>query len=279
MEPQSIQELLITLLITLQDFVINSGLSLIWAIIILFGGYWLSGIGERVVRTVLNKGRVNPSVVPFVATLIHYGIIIFATLAALEQIGIETTSIIALLGAAGLAIGLALEGTLSNFAAGFLILIFRPFKVGDFVEISSSFGKVEEIRIFNTIIVTLDNKTVIVPNSDITGTSIINYSQKGKIRLDMVFGIGYGDNLLKAKQILTEITTADSRVMKYPAPIVAVLELGDNSVNFAVRPHVKIEDYWPVLFDITEQVKLRFDQEGISIPFPQRDVHLFQQKS
>ena len=261
---------------TLQMFILTYGLNILGAIIILVLGWWGARLAARFLKKLLTQAKINETLIRFAANLTHAGIIVFAVLAAFERVGIKTTSFIAVLGAAGLAIGLALQGALANFAAGVLILLFRPFKVADKVEISGEFGTVEEIQIFNTILITPDNKTVIIPNASITGNNIINYSKKGLLRLDMVFGIGYSDDLLKAKSILEEIITADERVVKEPSPTVAVLELADSSVNFAVRPYVKIEDYWGVHFDTTEKVKLRFDQEGISIPFPQQDVHLFQ---
>ena len=171
-----------------------------------------------------------------------------------------------------------LQGSLANFAAGVLILLFKPYRVGDVVEISGALGKVKDIQIFNTVLESPDWKTVIVPNAQATGGNITNYTTKGRRRVDMVFGIGYDDDILKAKRLLEQILGEDERVLKEPAPTVAVLELADSSVNFAVRPFVDVDDYWPVLFDTTEKVKLLFDQEGISIPFPQRDVHIFQVK-
>ncbi len=260
----------------LQSFIVTYGLNILGAIVIFIIGRWAAGLASRLIKRVLNKANVDESLVKFAGSLVYIGILIFAVLAAFERLGVETTSFIAVLGAAGLAVGLALQGALANFAAGVLILLFRPYKVGDLVEIAGVFGPVEEIQIFTTIVTTPDNKTVIIPNGQITSGNIVNYSAKGLLRLDMTFGIGYGDDLLKAKRILEELVTADERVAKDPAPNVAVMELADSSVNFVVRPFVKPEDYWGVHFTITEQVKLRFDQEGISIPFPQQDVHLFQ---
>jgi small conductance mechanosensitive channel len=189
---------------------------------------------------------------------------------------VETTSFIAILGAAGLAVGFALQGSLSNFAAGVMLIIFRPFKSGDFIEAGGTIGVVEAIQIFNTVLRTPDNKMVIVPNSNITGGNITNYSAKEDRRIDMVFGIGYDDDLKKAKEILERLISEDSRILKDPAPTVAVSELADSSVNFVVRPWVKTSDYWAVYWDFTEKVKLTFDAEGISIPYPQQDVHMHQ---
>lgn len=261
---------------TVQSLVAAYALNIVIAIVIFAIGWWLAGIAGRLVKKAMTKADVDPGLVNFTGSVVNVGVIVFAGLAAFERLGVATTSIIAILGALGLAIGLALQGALSNFAAGVLMLIFRPIKVGDLVEIAGEFGTVEEIQIFNTVLATPENKTVIIPNGQVTGNNITNYSTKDLLRLDMVFGIGYGDDLLKAKAILEEIITTDERVVKEPAPTVAVLELGDSSVNFAVRPFVKPADYWDVHFDTTEAVKLRFDQEGISIPFPQQDVHMFQ---
>ena len=261
---------------TISSLVIEYGLNLFWAVVIFLIGRWAAKFLSNLVRKALGRADVSETLIKFVVNLSYVAVLIFAIIAALARLGVQTTSLVALLGAAGLAIGLALQGSLANFAAGVLILFFKPYKVGDRVEINGVTGDVESIQIFNTIVITADNKTAIIPNAQVTSGNIINYSAKGLIRLDMVFGIGYGDDLLKAKQILQEIITADERVAQDPAPTVAVLELGDNSVNFAVQPYVKISDYWGVLFNTTEQVKLRFDQEGISIPFPQRDVHLYQ---
>jgi len=257
-------------------YITTYGFSLLGAILIFIIGRWVARWLSRLAGKFMDKTEVDETLTNFVVNLTYIALLIFVILAALSTLGIQTTSFIAIIGAAGLAIGLALQGALSNFAAGAMILLFRPFKVGDLIEASGTFGAVEEIQIFNTVILTPDNKTVIVPNGLVTGGNIINYSAKGLLRLDLVFGIGYDDDLLKAKQILEEIVTSDERAAKDPAPTVAVLELGDNSVNFAVRPFVKVEDYWDVHFDLTERVKLRFDEEGISIPYPQRDVHLYQ---
>lgn len=259
-----------------QELVLTSGLNILGAIIIVLVGWWLAGIISRWVQKVLAKTSNNVALPRFLSSLAYYAILAFAAVAALARLGVQTASIIAVLGATGLAIGLALQGALANFASGVMILLFKPFEIGHHVEISDSFGQVTDIKIFNTILLTREKKIVIIPNGLIISDKIVNYSKNGCIRVDMVFGIGYGDDLLKAKRILEEIVAADERVLAEPSSKVAVLELGDSSVNFAVRPHVKIEDYWDIQLDMPERVKLRFDQEGISIPFPQRDVHLFQ---
>lgn len=199
---------------------------------------------------------------------------LFVIVASLDQLGVDTTSLVAILGAAGLAIGLSLQDSLKNFAAGVMLLLFKPFKAGDFVEAGGTSGSIKKIGIFTTTMTTPDNKEIIVPNGNIYGGNITNFSAKETRRVDMVVGIGYDADLLKAKEILKEMVAADERILAEPAPTVAVSELADSSVNFVVRPWVKAADFWGVKFDFTEAVKLRFDQEGISIPFPQMDVHL-----
>ncbi len=262
---------------TFSDLLVTYGLKVIGAIVIFIIGQWVTGLISRGIKKMMRRAGIDETLITFVGNLAYYVLLAFVIVAALNNLGVQTTSMVAILGAAALAVGLALQGSLANFAAGVMIILFRPFKVGDRIEANGAFGIVEEIQIFNTIMRTPDNKTVIIPNAKVTDDNIVNYSMKGKMRIDMVFGIGYGDDLLKAKQVLEELVEADPRVLKEPAPTVAVIELGDNSVNFAVRPFVKVDDYWGVYFELTEQVKLRFDQEGISIPFPQRDVHLFQE--
>jgi small conductance mechanosensitive channel len=235
---------------------------------------WITGLLKRV----LTKRGTDATLSTFVANLAKGILLAVVVIAALGQLGIETTSLVAIVGAAGLAIGLALQGSLSNFAAGVMLIVFRPFKSGDFVEAGGVMGVVEEVQIFTTSLRSPDNKHIIVPNAKIIGDSIVNYSTKDIRRIDLVFGIGYQDDIRKAKDVLHDIIGAEGRVLADPAPTVGVLELGDSSVNFAVRPWVKTADYWDVYFALTEEVKLRFDAEGISIPFPQRDVHVFQEK-
>ncbi|MGD9331048.1 MAG: mechanosensitive ion channel, partial [Desulfobacterales bacterium] len=219
----------------------------------------------------------DPTLQTFVGNMVYYALLTFVILAALSQIGIQTTSFIAVIGAAGLAVGLALQGSLANFAAGFLLIMFRPFKVGDFIEGAGVMGTVESLQIFTTQLRTPDNKKIIIPNASLTGDNIVNWSATGTRRVDMVFGIGYDDDIDRAKQVINEIIAADERILKDPKPQVAVSELADSSVNFVARPWVKTGDYWSVFFDTTEAVKKRFDAEGISIPYPQSDVHVYQQ--
>lgn len=260
----------------IQTLILTYGLNVLGAIVIIFVGHWLAGVVSRWLRAMMAKTNSNEALLRFLSNLVYYAILAFAVIAALERVGVQTASFIAVLGAAGLAIGLALEGALANFASGVIILLFKPFGIGDLVEVGDVFGSVEDIQIFSTILVTPDNKTVIMPNGQITGSHIVNYTKRGSLRVDMTFGIGYSDDLLKAKQLLEQILHENEYVLAEPAPNVAVSELADSSVNFAVRPYVAVENYWAAHFAIHEAVKLRFDAEGISIPFPQRDVHLFQ---
>jgi small conductance mechanosensitive channel len=255
------------------------GVKILMAIIILVIGRWVAGIFSKVIQRVMEKREVDETLRSFVGNLVYYTLLTFVVLAALSQLGIQTTSFIAVIGAAGLAIGLALQGSLANFAAGFLMILFRPFKVGDFIEGAGVAGTVESLQIFTTLLRTPDNKKIIIPNASLTGGNIINWSATGTRRVDMVFGIGYSDDIDKAKQIIKEILEGDDRILKDPAPQVALSELADSSVNFVARPWVKTGDYWGVFFDTTEVVKKRFDAEGISIPFPQRDIHIFQESA
>lgn len=252
------------------------GLKILGALAIFF-------IGRIVVRRLadwfaqlLTTRKVDATLVGFARSLSYIVLMAAVVIAALNLLGFETTSIVAIMGAATLALGFALQDSLSNFAAGVMIIFFKPYKVGDLVEINGVFGVVESVQIFNTIVTSPDNKKVIVGNGAAIGDNIVNYSENGHIRLDMVFGIGYGDDLLKAKGVLENILTSQPEVLKDPAPSVSVLELGDSSVNFAVRPFVKVEDYWTVHFTTHEQVKLRFDAEGISIPYPTQDINVAQ---
>ncbi len=260
----------------LMDWATLYGLKIIGAIAILIIGRIAIGILAGVVRRLMDRSKADATLTKFVVSLTRIALMVFVVIAALGTVGVQTASFVAVIGAAGLAIGFALQGSLSNFASGVMLIIFRPFKAGDYVEAGGTGGSVESIQIFNTILKTPDNKKVIIPNSKITGDSITNYSAMEMRRVDMVFGIGYGDDIKKAKTTLERILSEDSRILKDPAFTVAVLELADSSVNFAVRPWVKTADYWAVYFDVTEKVKLTFDQEGISIPFPQQDVHMHQ---
>ncbi|WP_372679231.1 mechanosensitive ion channel family protein [Desulfosarcina sp.] len=252
------------------------GLKVLAALAIFVIGRWVAKGVRKLVEGIMTKGKVDPTLITFTSNMAYIGLLAFIVIAALGQLGIQTTSFIAILGAAGLAVGLALQGSLSNFAAGFLLIIFRPFKVGDLIEAAGVFGVVEAIQIFTTQLKTGDNKTVIVPNAKLTEDNIVNWTVKGTRRVDMVFGIGYDDDIDKARSLMAGIIAEDSRILKTPAPQISVSELADSSVNFVVRPWVKVEDYWGVHFDLTEKIKKAFDANGVSIPFPQRDVHVYQ---
>jgi small conductance mechanosensitive channel len=252
------------------------GVRILTALIILIVGRWIARAFGNLVQRLMDKRDIDPTLTGFVGSLTYYALFTFVALAALSRLGIQTTSFIAVIGAAGLAIGLALQGSLANFAAGFMLIFFRPFRVGDLIEGAGVAGVVEKIQIFTTQLKTPDNKIIIIPNAKLTDDNIINWSATGTRRVDMVFGIGYEDDIDKAKAIIGEVVAADNRVLKNPAPQIAVSELADSSVNFVVRPWVNTGDYWDVYFDLTETIKKRFDAAGVSIPFPQRDVHLYQ---
>jgi small conductance mechanosensitive channel len=260
----------------IKEYATAYGLQIIGAIVLFIVGRIVISILVGGLRRLLVRSKTDETLVKFLVSLTKIGLLAFLVIAIINMLGVQTTSFVAVIGAAGLAVGFALQGSLSNFASGVMIIIFRPFKAGDYVEAGGTSGSVQEVRIFSTIMKTPDNKLVIIPNSKISGDSITNYSAMETRRVDMVFGIGYGDDIKKAKETLERILREDSRILKDPAPVVAVSELADSSVNFVVRPWVNTADYWGVYFDITEKVKLTFDQEGISIPFPQQDVHMHQ---
>ncbi|MBT5874247.1 MAG: mechanosensitive ion channel [Candidatus Latescibacteria bacterium] len=261
-----------------KELVGTFGITIVVSIVILIVGRIMAGILSSIVKRMLTRSKVEETLVKFAGNLTYYFLIAFVVLAAIANLGVQTTSFIAVLGAAGLAIGLALQGSLSNFASGVLLIMFRPFKVGDYVEAAGTAGVIEDLQIFTTTLKTPDNKKVIIPNSNITGGTITNYSANETRRVDLTAGIGYGDDIDKAKAALNEVLASDERILKDPEWTVAVVEMGDSSVNFVVRPWVKTADYWGVYFDITEAIKKRFDADGISIPFPQRDVHVYEHK-
>lgn len=263
-----------TLIQLAQDHVLLWALNLLIALLVfLIGRMIAKGISKMVGRLLIHT-KLDIILVEFVQSLVNALLLVVVIVAALDQLGVNTTSLIAILGAAGLAIGLALQGSLQNFAAGFMLLLFRPFKSGDFIEAAGTMGVVEKISIFSTIMRTGDNKEVTIPNGAIYSGNIINYSARATRRIDMVFGIGYGDDMKKARDIIAAVLAADDRVLADPEPVIAVSELGASSVNFVVRPWVKTDDFWPVKFDLTEKIKQAFDDQGISIPFPQMDVHM-----
>ncbi len=260
----------------LQELIAVYGVKLLAALAIFIIGRWLAKLIRNVVEKLMTKRAVEPTIISFSCNLIYTTIVVFVVIAAISKLGVQTTSFIAVLGAAGLAIGLALQGSLANFAAGFLLIIFHPFKAGDLIEAAGMTGTVSEISIFTTTLKTPDNKVIIIPNSGIMGGTITNYSTMPTRRVDLSVGVGYNDDLKKVRQVLDDLISKEGRILKDPAPMVAVAELADSSVNFTVRLWVNSADYWGVYFDMTEAVKLRFDEEGISIPFPQQDVHMYQ---
>jgi small conductance mechanosensitive channel len=252
---------------------------LVLAIITLIIGLWIIGTVVNVTRKALGKSKTDKTLLPFITSLISWILKILLFISVASMIGIATTSFVAILGAAGLAVGLALQGSLANFAGGVLILIFKPYNVGDLVEAQGHLGVVKEVQIFNTIILTPNNKRVIIPNGAMSNGSITNYSAEGQLRVDLVIGIAYESDIPKAKSLLLNMLKEDPRVLKEPAPLVAVSELADSSVNLVVRPWCDFSNYWSVYFDTTEKAKHVLEENGITIPFPQRDVHLSQQNN
>ncbi|MGQ8364830.1 mechanosensitive ion channel family protein [Glaciecola sp. 1036] len=260
------------------DYIVPFALNVILAIVIYIVGKIVVKVLVSVLGKVLSKSKYDDMLVAFLMAIANALLMLFVIIAALGQLGVDTTSLVAILGAAGLAIGLSLQGSLSNFAAGVMLLVFKPFKSGDFIDAGGATGVVDNISIFTTTMHTVDNKKVIVPNGAIYGGNITNFSAMDTRRVDMTFGVSYDDDIKKVKELLIEMINADERVLQDPKPVVALHSLGDSSVNFIVRPWVKASDYWGVLFDFNESVKLRFDKEGISIPYPQMDVHVHKQK-
>jgi len=255
-------------------FFTTYGLNVIGAVIILIIGRIGAGIGRAIIRKMLNRAQTDPAVVSFVGSMTYILILTFAVIAALAKFGVQTASFVAILGAAGLAIGFALQGSLSNFAAGVLILVLRPYRVGDFIEAAGVAGTVKEIQLFTTVLSTPDNIKIMIPNSKLYGDIIKNISAYDTRRIDLVVGIGYGSSIQKAIEVIMNLMKGDPRTLPDPAPQIAVLELADSSVNLVVRPWVKKEDYWPVRLDLTRSIKETLDENGIEIPFPQRAVHM-----
>lgn len=264
---------------TAKELFLKFGLKIVAAILIFVIGRWVAKLLNKVLQKTLERAKVDHALVGFTCSLAHAGVMIFVILAALGQIGVQTTSFIAILGAAGLAVGLALQGSLANFAAGVLIILFRPFKVDDFIEGAGATGVVKAIHIFTTTITTPDNKRVIIPNAKMMGDNIINYSAEGTRRLDLTASISYGDSIDTAKAALMDEITKNELVLKDPAPFIGVSSMSDSSIDLAVRPWVKVADYWPAFFALNEAVKKRLEAEGLTIPFPQRDVHLYKHEA
>lgn len=252
------------------------GLKVLGAVALLIAGWVAARIIRRSARRALERSRLDATLIPFFSSLVYYIVLAILVIAALSLFGIETTSFVALFGALGLAVGLALQGTLSNFSSGVMLLVFRPFKVGDYVDAGGAAGTVVEIGIFATALNTPDNVRIIVPNSGIYGQTIRNYSQNDTRRIDMLVGISYDDEIQSAVDTINKVLAADDRVLEDPAPVVAVSEMADSSVNLVVRPWCNRPDYWSLRFDLTRRMKEELEASGCSIPYPQRDVHLHQ---
>jgi len=263
---------------TIQQFLATKGtdfaLNLLAAILIFVIGRWVSKLISAIIAQMMTKAKVERLLVTFVQHMSYFALLAFVIIAALDRVGIKLTAAIAVLGAAALAIAFALQGSLSNFAAGILMVIFKPFKVGDFVEMSGVQGTVQEIQVLTTVINSLDNVRIIIPNAQVTSGTIKNFTANDTRMVDLKIGVSYDDDLKKAKQVIENVLSADKRILKNPAPTVAVSELGDSSVNFVVRPWVKPTDYWDVYFDVTEKLKLAIESNGLTIPFTQYDVNI-----
>ncbi len=255
-------------------YIIPWAINLTLALVIFVIGRWIARAVTRALGRLMKRAGLDESLVDFLGNLIYAALLVVVIIAALDRLGVDTTSVLAIFATAGLAIGLALKDSLSNLAAGVMLVLFKPFKLGDFVEAGGVSGVVESIRIFSTLLKTPDNREIIVPNGQIYGGTIVNYSARDTRRIDLVFGIGYDDDIRQAKALIEQIMAADERILDDPAPAVMVAELADSSVNLAVRPWVRSEHYWAVRADLLERVKLAFDEAGISIPYPQTDVHL-----
>ncbi len=258
-------------------YVMEYGPNLLLAILTLFIGLWIIRMLGKGFGKAMEKADLEVSLRKFLLSLVGILLKVLLVISVVSMLGVEMTSFIAILGAAGLAVGLALQGSLANFAGGVLLLLFKPIKVGDFVDAQGHMGTVHAIQVFNTILKTPDNKTIFVPNGILSNGSITNFSTEENRRVDFTFGIGYGDDVKKAKGILIDLVKNDTRILSDPEPLVVVSALADSSVNFTVRVWVKASDYWGVFFDMQENVKLTFDAQGVSIPFPQRDVHVYNQ--
>lgn len=256
------------------EYLATYWLQVLAAVVIFVVGRWLAKVISKLVAKAMTKAKVDPTLTSFVKNLCHIVLLAFVIIAALKKLGVPMTEFTVVVGAAGLAVGFALQGSLSNFAAGVMLIIFKPFKVGDFVELAGKMGTVKEIQIFNTILNSPDNVRIIIPNGQVTGSNIMNFTVNGTRRIDLVIGVSYDDDLKKAHQVIENVILSDERILKEPAYTIAVSELGESSINFVVRPWVNAADYWAVRFDITEKIKLALDKNDITIPYPQRDVHM-----
>ncbi len=259
----------------LGTYIIPWTINLVLALVIFIVGRWIARAVTNAVGRLMKKGGMDESLVDFLGNLIFAALLVVVIIAALDQLGVDTTSVMAIFATAGLAVGLALKDSLGNLAAGVMLVLFKPFKLGDFIEAGGVTGVVESIRIFSTLLRTGDNREITVPNGQIYGGTIVNFSARDTRRIDLIFGIGYDDDIRQAKQLIEEVMAADERILKDPAAVVMVAELADSSVNLAVRPWVASADYWDVRAAMLENIKITFDEAGISIPYPQTDVHLF----
>jgi small conductance mechanosensitive channel len=270
-EPTAVEQII--------DMLIFYGMQILAAVFILVLGLWLAKKLKALFARVLQKKEVDQTLIGFLSSLLYGALVVFVIIAAISKLNVQTTSFVAVIGAAGLAVGLALQGSLSNFASGVLLILFKSFQVGNFIKAGGEMGTVVEVGILTTELNTPDNVKIIMPNSQVLGGSITNFSAHSTRRVDMTIGVSYTDDLNKAKRLIEEVIEADERILKEPAPQVAVSNLGDSSVDFVVRPWVNTPDFWNVKFDFLQAVKEKFDQSGISIPFPQRDIHLFQENA
>ena len=259
----------------LNFYIIPWGVNLVMALVIFIVGRWIAKAIRNIVKRLMNKAEMDEILTNFVGNMLYFALLIVVVIAALDQLGINTTSVMAIFAAAGLAVGLALKDSLSNFSAGVMLVFFKPFKAGDFIEAAGITGVVEQLRIFSTVMRTGDNREITVPNSHIYGGTIVNFSARDTRRIDLIMGIGYDDDIRQAKSLINEAMSEDERILKDPEPVVLLMELADSSVNFAVRPWVNSPDYWVVRGDLMERVKEKFDANGISIPYPQQDLHLY----
>ncbi|MFP8967879.1 mechanosensitive ion channel family protein [Pokkaliibacter sp. CJK22405] len=258
----------------IQQIILTWGPRLVSAILILFIGWWLSRKFSELAYKMLGRAQMDATLAAFVRTLVHTVLVVLTLILTMTQLGIQTTSLIAVVGAAGLAVGLALKDSLSNIAAGILLTVFRPFRLGDFIDCAGTMGTVERIGLLYTELKTANNQQVVMPNSKLMDNSLTNYSVRTERRVDLTIGVGYSADLRHVRQVLERIIADDSRVLAEPAPFIGVTALADNSVNFVLRPWVKTSDYWATFCDLNERVKIEFDKEGIEIPFPQRTIHI-----
>ena len=270
----NLSELSVNSQLLLETYLLPWGTKILLALLIFIVGRMVARLVARGVSKALTTARLDPILVNFAAAVVNTALLVLVIVFALSQLGLDTTSLVALVGAAGLAVGLALKDSLAHFAAGVMLIVFRPFKLGDYVEVGGVAGSVDKISIFSTRLKTPDNKVVTVPNGNIFGNTMVNYSEESTRRIDLVVGISYDSDLLKAKHLLNDIVSSHEKVLKDPAYRIAVSELADSSVNFIVRPWVNAADYWNVRFELLETIKLRFDAEGIEIPFPQMALHI-----